>query len=146
MRSSASSMDVTSKRWLVVLALVFLGSTAFLGQAFIKALSSPSEDNVAVQPPSHESSREAFAKSEPTWIVPPEIRALDERQTAAGVISTDIKEKPVRKRDEAAAKEAVRSQAEYLRTLVKQNKLPDAYGHLTLEQIDEMEKSNILIE
>ena len=62
------------------------------------------------------------------------------------VFSSDNKDRTVRKKDDAAIKEVVHHQAEYLRSLVKQNKLPDAYGHLTLEQIDEMEKNSILIE
>jgi hypothetical protein len=40
----------------------------------------------------------------------------------------------------------VHHQAEDLRSMVKQNKLPAGYGHLTLEQIDEMEKNGIVIE
>ena len=146
MSSSTSSMDVASKRWLVALALVFLGSAAFLAQAFIKALSPPNENSVTVQPPAQENTREAFSKSEPTWITPPEIRALDDRQTATNIVRSENKDRVVRKKDDAATKAAARAQADYLRTLVKQNKLPDVYGHLTLEQIDEMEMNNVLIE
>jgi hypothetical protein len=146
MRAPASSIDATSKRWLAVLALVFLGSAAFLAHSFIKALSLPGEDGATTQQSASVSTGESTTRSEPAWILPPEARVVDDRQTLASVVSSDNKEKPVRKRDDAAAKEAARSQAEYLRTLVKQNKLPDVYGHLTVEQIDEMEKKNILIE
>jgi hypothetical protein len=30
--------------------------------------------------------------------------------------------------------------------MIKKDKLPEAYGHLTLEQVDEMEKQGVLIE
>jgi hypothetical protein len=40
----------------------------------------------------------------------------------------------------------VHHQAEDLRSMVKQNKLPEALGHITLEEIDEMEKNGVVIE
>ena len=146
MSAPVSSIDAASRRWLAVLALVFLASAAFLAHSFIKALSLPGEDGATARQPARESAGEAPIRSEPVWILPQEARTVDDRQTTTNVFSSDNKDRTVRKKDDAAIKEVVHHQAEYLRSLVKQNKLPDAYGHLTLEQIDEMEKNSILIE
>ena len=146
MSASASSIDASSKRWLALLALVFLASAAFLAHSFIKAMSSPNEDGVTAEQPARENAAKAPTRSEPAWSFPQEARVFDDRRAATGVSPSDNKDKTVPKGDDAAIKEVVRHQAEYLRTLIKQNRLPSAYGNLTLEQIDEMEKNNILIE
>ena len=146
MSSSASSIDASSKRWLALLALVLLASAAFLAHSFIKAMSSPSEDSVTAEQPVRENAAEAPSRNERAWISTQEARAFDDRENATSISATDNMDKIVHEKDDAAIKEAVHVQAVYLRTLVEQNKLPRAYGHLTLEQIDDMEKNNILIE
>jgi hypothetical protein len=40
----------------------------------------------------------------------------------------------------------VHEQAEYLRNLISQGKLPDTTGNLTKEQVDEMERKGITLE
>jgi hypothetical protein len=143
---SFSSMDTMSKRWLTALGLAVLVSIAILTRSFIDVLSPPQEKSDTAQQPLRGDAGESSTKSESTWSIPPEARAFDNRQNPPSVFPTDKRDKTVRKKDDAAIKAAVHQQAESLRALVKQHRLPHAYGSLTLKQIDEMEKNNILNE
>jgi hypothetical protein len=148
MNAPARSLDTASKCWLGVLALAFLVSVAILAHSFLKALAPPEENSATAHQAAPGGTGEVHAKSESGWSHIEPVRAVENRPVTTGAdpFSSIINRAANRQQDAAAAKEAVHRQAEYLRTLVKQNRLPGGLGNLTLEQIDEMEKKGILIE
>jgi hypothetical protein len=147
MSLSTWSMDTDSKRLLAILATVFLVSVAMLAHSFVNALS-PTEGNIVVdQKPATATTSQARTRSEPAWSNPQQIAAAEPRETAVRVSPFEGKNKLLTKRDELAAQQAeVHRQADYLRKLIAAGKLPAGYGHLTKEQVDEMEKNGETIQ
>ena len=141
--SAAPSIDATSKRWLTVLALAIVASVAILAYSFLKALSPLEEKSVKTQQPATDQAQEVPTGDQEAWNHPQQFQAVQEQPTVTSFPPSDAE---VRKKKEAARVAMVHHQAEDLRSMVKQNKLPAGYGHLTLEQIDEMEKNGIVIE
>lgn len=141
--SAAPSIDATSKRWLTLLALAIVASVAILTRSFLKALSPLDEKSVKTQQPATDEAREVRTDSPEAWNHPQQFQAVQEQPTVTSFPSSDAE---VRKKKEAARAAMAHHQAEDLRSMVKQNKLPEAFGQLTLEQIDEMEKNGIVIE
>ena len=146
MSLSTWSLDTDSKRWLAILATVFLVSVAMLTHSFMLALSPTQENNAAVQKPATATANETRTRSEPAWSSPQQTAVPENREAAIRVSPFDGKNKLLTKRDEMAAQQAeVHRQADYLRKLIAAGKLPAGYDHLTKEQVDDMEKKGITI-
>lgn len=141
--SAAPSLDASSKRWLTVLALAIVASVAILAYSFLKTPSPLEEKIVETQQPATDQAQKVRTGDQGTWNHPQQFRAVQEQPTVTSFPPSDAE---VRKKKEATRVAMVHNQAEQLRALVKQDKLPEAFGHLTLEQIDEMEKQGIVIE
>ena len=151
MSLSTWSLDTDSKRWLAVLAAACLVSVAMLAHSFMKALSPAEENSAAVQKPATAATNEARTRSEPAWTSPQQIAATENHEEAIRVSPFDGKNKLLTKKDEVAAQQAaqqaeVHREADYLRKLIAAGKLPVGYGHLTKEQVDEMEKNGETIQ
>lgn len=145
MSPASSSLDATSKRLLAALALALVISVVILTRSFINVLSPPEQTSPQTQQSVQAPTKTVSSVAEPQWISPQQSRSSAEQPAD--------KESPFKdgdfgapKNDAAVRKEMVHMQAENLRAMVKQNKLPEAFGHLTTEQIDEMEKNGIIIE
>lgn len=86
---------------------------------------------------------EAVTRSEPDWnaaqVVPGSQAAATHVDPFAAQYAAAAKNDPV------AAQQAVHREAEYFRTLISQGKLPECYGKLTKEQVDQMEKKGVMI-
>jgi hypothetical protein len=141
-------MDADSKRWLAFLAVVAATSVIFMAYAFVKTLSPPEQSVTAPQIPTPAPTGELSARSEPDW------NAAQARQ---GAQAAPTREDPFAAQAAAAARAAaandpvarqqdVHRQAEYLRNLISQGKLPECFGKLTKEQVDEMEQKGITIQ
>jgi hypothetical protein len=141
------SLDTDSKRWLAVLAAACLVSVAMLGHSFMNALSPAQENTVTVQKSATVATDAARTRSEPTWINPPQTVVTEDRQAAERVSPFDGKNKLLTRKDEMVAQQAeVHREADHLRTLIATGKLPAGLGHLTKEQVDEMEKNGETIQ
>ena len=142
MSAISSSVDAGSKRWLVVLGVAVLVSIVILAHSFLNALFPSKEETVAVSVPVR--TEQAVTRSEPDW---------NSARVGAGQVPQAIATKP----DPFAAKYAAEAkaatahdpvahqQAEYFRALISQGKLPECYGKLTKEQVDQMEKNGVMI-
>lgn len=145
------SMDSSSKRWLVALTTAAAASVAFVGYSFVKTLSPTESSVVAPQKPASARVEEPVTRSEPDWNGVTVGQAAEISRTAA------VRPDPFAAQDAAAARaaaandpvanqQAVHREAEYLRNLISQGKLPESYGKLTKEKVDQMEKDGIMIE
>ena len=151
MSLSTWSLDTDSKRWLAVLAAACLLSVAMLAHSFRQALSPAEENSAAVQKPATAAANEARTRSEPAWTSPQQIAATENHEETIRVSPFDGKNKLLTKTDKAAEQQAaqqaeVHREADYLRKLIAAGKLPVGYGHLTKEQVDEMEKNGETIQ
>jgi LAS superfamily LD-carboxypeptidase LdcB len=145
MSPASSSLDATSKRLLAALALAILISVVILARSFINVFSPSEQISPQTQQSARDPAKTVSSVTEPQWISPQQSHNHAEQPAD--------KESPFKdsvfgtpKNDAAVRKEMVHMQAENLRAMVKQNKLPKAYGDLTTERIDEMEKNGIIIE
>jgi hypothetical protein len=145
MGAPSSSLDTTSKCWLAALALAILISTVILTRSFINAFSPPEDKSIETQQSAQDSTKKVTVAAQPEWITLQQSHPGDRQRADMGSPFNDS-DFPKPKNDAAVRKEMVHKQAEQLRAMVKQNKLPEVYGHLTMEQIDEMEKKGIMIE
>jgi hypothetical protein len=141
-------MDADSKRWLAFLAVTAATSVIFAAYAVVKTLSPPEQTVVALQKPTPAPTEEAATRSEPNW---------NAAQGGQGSLAATTRADPFAAQDAAAAKaaakndpvalqQAVHREAEHFRTLISEGKLPDSYGKLTKEQVDEMESKGIMIQ
>ncbi len=146
MSTTVSSVDATSKRWLVALAVAFLAAVAVLIYSFISAFSAPEKSDAKTQPAVTDKPGEVRIVHQPEWSRPQAFHAVEEPPATTSPLPSADSDATKPKQDEAAREQMVHQQAEYLRSLVKQNKLPKAYGHLTVEKVDEMEKKGIVIQ
>jgi len=147
MSLTTTFLDTAAKRWLAVLAAACLASMAVLAHSFTKALSPAEENSVAVQKPATATPDVVLTHSEPAWSSPQQTAATEDHEAVVRVSPFDGKNKLLTKKDEMAAQQAeVHRQADYLRSLIAAGKLPAGYGHLTKEQVDDMEKKGITIE
>jgi hypothetical protein len=145
MSPASSSLDATSKRLLAALALAVLISVVILTRSFINALSPPEDKSIETRQSAPDPAKKVTAAAQPEWITPQQSHPGDGQRADMGspFKNSDF---PTPKNDAAARQEMVHRQAENLRAMVRQNKLPKSFGHLTTEQIDEMEKNGIIIE
>jgi hypothetical protein len=147
MSAISSSVDAGSKRWLVVLGVAVLVSIVILAHSFLNALFPSKEETVAVSVPVR--TEQAVTRSEPDW---------NSARVGAGQVPQAIATKPdpfaakyaaeakaATAHDPVAHQQAVHQQAEYFRALISQGKLPECYGKLTKEQVDQMEKKGVMI-
>jgi hypothetical protein len=141
------SMDADSKRWLTVLAVTAATSVVFMTYAFVKKLSPAEQSVVAPEKSTRAPAGEAATRSEPDW------NAANASPGGQNSLAATTQADPFATQDAAAAKndpavfhQAVHQQAEYLRKLISEGKLPGGYGNLTKDQVDEMEKKGLLIE
>jgi len=140
-------MDTASRRWLIALAIAFFVAAAMLTHSFMNAFSAPERGDAKVQPVGADRPEEIHTVSQPEWIHPQEFQGVEQRHAPTDdAITSDSRDTTTREKSETLREKMVHKQAESLRSLVKQNKLPAAYGHLTLDQIDDMEKKGIVIE
>jgi hypothetical protein len=148
MNAISRSIDAGSKRWLMVLAVTVAASIIFLAYAFVQTLSPPIPSVVAPQKSNPAPAEEAVTRSEPDW---------GAAQAVQGSLAATTRADPFAAQSAAAARAAaandpvvrqkvVHEQAEYLRNLISQGKLPDTTGNLTKEQVDEMERKGITLE
>jgi hypothetical protein len=147
MNAIPNTTDDGSKRWLKVLAVAAAASVIFLTYSFVRALSPAQPSVVAPQKPTPAPTEEAVTRTEPDW------NGAAAAQVAEGTQAPVSRPDPFAAQNAAAAKndpvvfrKAVHQQAEYLRKLIAEGKLPGGYGNLTKEQVDEMEKKGLLIE
>jgi hypothetical protein len=138
------SLDTPAKRWLALLALAFVVSVGVLMHSFFDALSPP-EQTVVVQQPAAEVPEPVHVRSEPAWNSPQPVEAVKQSSVADRVSPFDNQKPPPTKRDPVVYQKMVHHQAEYLRTLIANGKLPPGFGNLTKERIDEMEKNGEMI-
>jgi len=136
-------MNDDSKRWLAILAVTAVASVIFVAYSFIQTLSPPVPTVVAPQKPTPAPTGEAVTRSEPNWntaqVVPGSQAAATHADPFAAQYAAAAAHDPVvHQRD-------VHRQAEYLRNLISQGKLPQGLGSLTKEQVDEMEQKGIII-
>jgi hypothetical protein len=153
MNSGTWSLDTDSKRWLAVLSAACLVSVAMLAHAFTKALAPTEENSVTVQKPAPAAATKERTRSEPAWgnspqIASPQIAANENHEVTTDRVSPfDSKNKLRTKVDDLAAEKAmVHEQADYLRKLIAEGRLPASLGKLTKERVDEMEKNGITIQ
>ena len=100
-----------------------------------------------VKQPAVEGSEPAPVRAEPVWDSTPQPGGKRERsQVAAGRVDPFDGQVTAVQPDAAARQEMVHKQAEYLRKIMVNGRLPAGLGHLTKEQVDEMEKKGIMIE
>lgn len=134
-------LDTASKRWLAVLAMAFLVSTAMILRAFVDASFRQEEKKVTVEPRVSAVTETVSTRAEPAWDNPGEVH-----ETLPA--PTDGRVSPFAAQDAAvgANDKQVHRQAEYFRKIMVNGKLPACYGSLTKEQIDEMEKKGITIQ
>lgn len=140
------SMDASSKRWLAVLGAVGLVSISILTYSFVSALFPSNQQPVAAQTPPP--AKEVVTRIEPAWNnSSPSSVAEDSQVTTAKVspFMTQDAAAAAAKAHQLSLQQAVHRQAEYLRNLISQGKLPEGFGKLTKEQVDEMEKNGITI-
>lgn len=140
------SMDASSKRWLAALGAVVLVSISILTRSFFSALFPSNQEPVAA--PARTPAREAVTRTEPAWNTTTPSRSTENPQEATPKVSPFAAQDAAAaaaKAHELSAQEAVHRQAEYLRNLISQGKLPEGFGKLTKEQVDEMEKKGITI-
>ena len=146
MSTTGKTMDAASKRWLAALAIAFLAAVAVLTHSFINVLSPPERSDAKTRQVVTDRPEEAHALHQLEWSRPQEFHAVEAQHATTSPFASNDSDAAKRKKDEAVREEMVHQQAESLRSLVKQNKLPEGYGHLTVEQIDEMEKKGIVIQ
>ena len=114
--------------------------------SFLNVLSPP-EKTVVAQQPVAEVREPVHVRSEPVWNSPPQLGATEETPAPPVRVSPFAAQDAARvSNDPIAARNRVHLQAEYLRKLIADGKVPKALGNLTKEQVDEMEKKGILIE
>jgi len=137
------SMDTSSKRWLTILAVTAAASVIFVAYSFVKALSPPEPSVAAPQKPTPAPTEEAVTRSEPDWNAAQVVPGSQAAATRVDPFATQYA--AAAKNDPVAAQQAVHREAEYFRTLISQGKLPECYGKLTKEQVDQMEKKGVMI-
>lgn len=146
MNAVSRSIDAGSKRWLAVLAATVAASVIFMVYSVIQTLSPSRPTVVAPQKPA--SAGEPATRTEPDW---------NAAHAGQGLEVPAAREDPFAAQEAAAAKAAaahdpvarqqdVHRQAEYLRGLISQGKLPSCFGKLTKEQVDQMEKNGLTIQ
>jgi hypothetical protein len=140
-------LDTSSKRWLAVLAAVFLASAAILAHSFLNASSATAENTITVEPKAARATEEPAARAEPAWDSLQATHEVEYKQPdgsrASPFAALDVKEA----RDNPVVIQArVHQQAEYLRKQIADGTLPKSLGNLTKEQVDEMEKKGVMIE
>jgi hypothetical protein len=145
------SLDTDSKRWLAVLAAASLILMVMLGHSFMLTLSPMEENSATAQKPRVSVTGEARTHSEPAWSSLQQIVATEHSEGAIRVSPFDGKNKLLTKTDKVAAQQAAQQeeahrQANYLRKLIADGKVPAGLGHLTKEQVDEMEKNGETIQ
>jgi hypothetical protein len=120
---------------------------ALLAHSFMNTLSPAEENNATAQKPATVTTDGARTHSEPAWTSPQQIAATENHEEAIRVSPFDGKNKLLTKTDKLAAQQAeVHRQADYLRGLIAAGKLPAGLGHLTKEQVDEMERMGTTIQ
>ena len=139
------SLDTPAKRWLALLAVAFVVSVGVLVHSFLDALSPHEQIAVTVQRSAPEATEEVRTRSEPAWNSPQPVETVKQSSVADRVSPFDNQKPPPTKRDPVVYQKMVHHQAEYLRTLIANGKLPPGFGHLTKERIDEMEKNGEMI-
>ncbi|MGO9246700.1 MAG: hypothetical protein ACLPT4_00755 [Verrucomicrobiia bacterium] len=148
MNAISRSVDTSSKRWLTVLAVTAGASVVFVAYSFVRTLSPTGPSVVAPQKPTPTPTEEAPPRSEPDWnaaqVVPGSQAAATRVDPFAAQYAAAAKAATAH--DPVARQQDVHRQAEYLRNLVSQGKLPEGLGNLTKQQVDEMEQRGITIQ
>ena len=141
------SMDADSKRWLTFLAVTAAVSVVLAAYAFVKTLSPPQQSVAEPQKPTPAQTDGATVNSSLDWSTARAGHGSEAATTREDPFAAQdaAAAKAAAKNDPAAAQEAVHREAEYLRNLISQGKLPGSYGNLTKEQVDQMEKDGIMI-
>ena len=116
---------------------------AFLAHSFINTLSPPEEGVVVAEPQASEVTEQVRPRREVQWNNLPQFREHQDRQAGDQVSSFDSQDDAAKKQ---ARQEVVHRQADELRKLIASGNLPEAYGNLTKEQVDEMEKEGVTIQ
>ena len=143
MSAFLSSLDASSKRWLIVFALAAVVTIGVLAHSFLSALAPPKE--VVKPQPFPVTVGRTYTSSQPAWD-----SAQQNRSTG---YPNNIPPAPSSGHNPPAALatptnwvKVVHMQAEDLRKKVVESKDPDDVKQRTLERIDEMEKNGLLIQ
>ena len=139
--NSPDSFDGNSKRLLAALACAMVIAVIILTRSFI-ALLAPPEPGITDSQKATTPVVKANTEFPSAWYA----QAQDSSTAPKHITSVKRDEFDPPKNDAEIRQAMVHRQADDLRKMVKQNKLPASLGHLTLEQIDEMEKNGIVIQ
>jgi len=141
------SLDTPAKRWLALLAVAFVVSVGVLVHSFFDTLFPQERKAEVAQPRASEVPEPVHVRTEPVWNSPPRMGAIEETPAPPVRVSPFAAQDAARvSNDPIAAQNRVHLQAEYLRKLIADGKVPKGLGNLTKEKVDEMEKKGILIE
>lgn len=140
--------DASSKRWLTVLAVTVAASVIFVAYSFIQTLSPPASSVVAPQKSTAPSTEEPPARVEPDWNTVPAGPGGQAATAQADPFAAQnaAAAKAAAANDPVARQKIVHEQADYLRNLIAQGKLPECFGNLTKEQVNEMEQKGLTIQ
>ncbi|MGD1017848.1 MAG: hypothetical protein ABSA12_00885 [Verrucomicrobiia bacterium] len=140
------TIDAGSKRWLVVLAATAATSVIFMAYSFIQTLSPAEPAVVAPQKSAPAPPEEPVTRSEPDWNAAQAVQGSQAAPAREDPFASEYAAAAKHQNNQIAHQQAVHRQAEYLRNLISQGKLPGCFGTLTKEQVDEMERKGITIQ
>jgi len=130
-----------NKNLLVVLGLALVFALTMLGYVVYRMLYAAEERSVAIETDSPAQVERTVTQTQSQWTPPPAPPSNLQRKAAP--VDDDPAALPINK--EARDRQIVHQQAETLRQMIRENRLPRSYGNLTLERVDEMEKKGICI-
>ena len=139
-----SIFDTPAKRWLAVLAGAFVLTVAVLMHLSFNA-TTPME-RAEVKQPQAEAAETVQTRVEPVWTNPEPMPEMPRPVPPAKPSPFEAQDKATVANDPLAMQRRVHMQAEYLRQLIADGKLPRGLGNLTKEQVDEMERKGILVQ
>ena len=140
------SLDTAAKRWLALLALVFVVSVGVLVHSFLDALSPQEQKADVAQPRASVVLEPVHVRTEPAWNSPQPVETVKQSPVGERVSPFDTQPATVRRKaDPVVHQQMVHQQADYLRNLIAAGRLPKGLGNLTKEKVDEMEKKGDLI-
>lgn len=146
MRAIPTFLDTASKRWLAGLGAVFLATVVMLARAFFSAAFPSAETAITAEPRAPHPTEQVTARAEPTWESLQVNHEAEQKQPDSRVSPFAAQDAAEARDNPVIIQQRVHQQAEYLRKQIANGTLPESLGHLTKEQVDEMEKKGLMIE
>ncbi len=144
MNAIPQSIDTGSKRWLTILAVAAAASIVVVAYSFVQTLAPPEPSVVAPQKPTPAPTGEAVTSSEPDWNAAPVGPGSQAAATRVDPFAAQYAAAAAH--DPVVHQREVHRQADYLRNLISQGKLPEGFGNLTKAQVDQMEQRGVTIQ